>query len=84
MSRPHSRRSTDFGWSAAEHLAWAKTRALEYLPERPVLAIASITSDLTKHSHTAPHVERVYTALLEHWANESVEDLRRCIEDIAL
>lgn len=36
-----------------EHLAWAKQRALELLPERVDLAIASFTSDLAKHPDTA-------------------------------
>jgi hypothetical protein len=36
-----------------EHLAWAKTRALEYLDQdQPSLAVASMTSDLAKHPET--------------------------------
>ena len=36
-----------------EHLTWAKNRALEYLPERPDLAVSSFSSDLNKHTETA-------------------------------
>lgn len=32
-----------------EHLAWAKRRALEYLPHDPQNAFASMCSDLAKH-----------------------------------
>lgn len=39
-----------------EHLAWAKTRALEYLDAGDVPnAVASWTSDLSKHEQTADH-----------------------------
>lgn len=39
--------------SRAEHLAWAKTRALEYLENGDVAdAIASLASDLSKHPAT--------------------------------
>lgn len=33
-----------------EHLAWCKERALAYLPNDPQQAIASMASDLRKHS----------------------------------
>lgn len=32
-----------------EHLAWAKARALAYLPNDPKLAVDSMASDLMKH-----------------------------------
>lgn len=38
-----------------EHLAWCKERALEYLPDSPSLALASLFSDLNKHPETANH-----------------------------
>jgi hypothetical protein len=38
----------------AEHLAWCKERALEYLPDDPAQAMASFVSDLGKHPETAP------------------------------
>ena len=39
-----------------EHLAWAKTRALQYLPDDPTQALASMASDLRKHGELADHV----------------------------
>lgn len=37
----------------AEHLQWAKNRALEYIDEgRPDLAFTSFASDVTKHPDT--------------------------------
>jgi hypothetical protein len=39
----------------AEHLAWAKDRALEYLPGDVNNAMASLVSDLNKHEETAGH-----------------------------
>jgi hypothetical protein len=41
--------------SRAEHLAWARMRALEYLPEQPALAATSFISDLGKHPDTVGH-----------------------------
>ena len=40
----------------AEHLAWCKERALEYLPDDPQQAFASMASDLTKHDDTRGHI----------------------------
>lgn len=39
-----------------EHLAWAKERALAYLPGDPVNAMTSMMSDLTKHPDLANHI----------------------------
>lgn len=40
----------------AEHIAWCKTRALEYVEAGdPGLALASLNSDLSKHPETAGH-----------------------------
>lgn len=40
----------------AEHLAWAKERALEYVDAGDVPnALASINSDMRKHPETAEH-----------------------------
>lgn len=39
----------------AEHLAWAKERALEYLPADPNQAMTSFLSDLAKHEETQGH-----------------------------
>lgn len=44
--------------SRAEHLTWAKQRALDELGPGgggPATAMASITSDLSKHPETAGH-----------------------------
>jgi hypothetical protein len=44
----------------AEHLAWAKERALEYADQGDTAsAIASLTSDLGKHPETAASVSIV-------------------------
>ena len=40
----------------AEHLAWCKHRALEYLPADPRQALTSMFSDLGKHPETAGHI----------------------------
>jgi hypothetical protein len=42
--------------SRAEHLAWSKTRALEYVDAGDIQsAFSSTTSDLNKHPDTAGH-----------------------------
>lgn len=42
--------------TAAEHIAWCKTRALEYVDEGDVSnAFASLVSDLGKHPETQGH-----------------------------
>lgn len=38
-----------------EHLAWAKRRALEYLPRDPLEGMTSMMSDLTKHPELKDH-----------------------------
>jgi hypothetical protein len=44
----------------AEHLAWAKQRALEYVDRRePVNAIASMLSDLNKHPELERHAGKM-------------------------
>lgn len=40
----------------AEHLAWAKERALAYLPGNPPEAMTSMMSDLTKHPELKEHI----------------------------
>lgn len=41
----------------AEHLAWCKIRALEYLENvGPIEAFASMTSDMNKHPETRRHL----------------------------
>jgi hypothetical protein len=43
------------GVTREEHLAWCKSRALEYLPADPREAFASMGSDLNKHEETKDH-----------------------------
>ena len=38
-----------------EHLAWAKQRALDLVDREPINAMASLVSDLKKHSDLARH-----------------------------
>lgn len=65
----------------AEHLAWAKRRALEYLPADPSGAVLSMLSDLRKHRELADHcgiqlgVQLYFGGLLS-----SVQDVRHWIE----
>jgi len=42
----------------AEHLEWAKQRALEYLPDAPTEAMTSFISDLGKHQDLMLHPAR--------------------------
>lgn len=73
-----------------EHIAWAKARALEYLPAHPDLAIASITSDLTKHPETADIALKIGLHLADIVLRDDdlrpplaiIGDLRRAIEAI--
>ncbi len=49
----------------AEHLDWAKQRALEYMDEGDsVNAIASMLSDLSKHPETVEHAGIELTGML--------------------
>lgn len=41
----------------AEHLQWAKDRALAYLPADPGSAVSSMISDLGKHPETRQVIE---------------------------
>jgi hypothetical protein len=63
----------------AEHLAWCKQRALEYLPGDPQQALASMMSDLRKHPDTASSADPALMML----GVESVDNpsgMRRFIE----
>lgn len=53
MSLPTFEDKSDYT-SRAEHLAWAKKRALAYLPDWRQ-AMASFVSDLRKHKETRGH-----------------------------
>lgn len=67
----------------AEHLAWCKQRALEYLDAGDVRsAIASLLSDLNKHPDTKylPAEHRVRVGMDILYRNDAVE-MRRWIEE---
>jgi hypothetical protein len=66
--------------SRAEHLAWCKERALEYLPTDPENAVASMMSDMSKHEETNHHagVELGMQLLLNGHLN-SADSVRRWI-----
>lgn len=53
----------------AEHLAWCKQRALEYLQPGPYFSIddamASMTSDLGKHEETRHHLQMTVPLMLQ-------------------
>jgi hypothetical protein len=69
--------------TAEQHLAWCKQRALEYLPDKPAQAAASMIGDLGKHPATrdlqASHAAAGATAALQ-----GAEALRAWIEGIKL
>jgi len=62
----------------AEHLAWCKERALEYLPDDPNQAFASMASDMNKHDETRGHAGLELGTLLLLTGN--VGDMRKFIE----
>lgn len=59
----------------ADHMAWAKQRALEYLPGDVQNAMASFISDLGKHPQTAGHAA---IELLGMHAVAGLLDARTC------
>lgn len=62
----------------AEHLAWCKQRALEYLPDNPTEAFTSMASDLGKHKETRGHPAiELGTMLL---MTNNIGDMRKFIE----
>jgi RNA polymerase-interacting CarD/CdnL/TRCF family regulator len=70
----------------AEHLAWAKQRALEYVDDGDLQsAYASLASDLTKHrdTRTDPVLQRRVQAGMERLVDGELrtpEEMRRYIE----
>jgi len=62
----------------AEHLAWAKARALEYLPEDPVNAHNSMMSDLGKHPELRDHPGKLISPMFYRAAHPV--EVRRWIE----
>jgi len=67
--------------SYAEHMAWCKKRALEYLDKGDLQnAIASLASDLNKHPDTRPHVHFVVMLGMQAILDHDVGGVRRLIE----
>lgn len=66
----------------AEHLAWAKERALEYADRGDVAqAMASLGSDLNKHPETKGHVGMELMMMLAMNGHlDSPAELRKFIE----
>lgn len=62
----------------AEHLAWCKRRALEYLPHDSEQAFASIMSDLGKHDETCGVGEAMFPLGL--LAVDNPPEMKRFIE----
>lgn len=62
----------------AEHLAWCKKRALEYLPDDPQQAFASMASDLNKHEETRGHIAIELGLML--LMTDNTGDMRKFIE----
>jgi hypothetical protein len=68
----------------AEHLQWAKDRALEYADQGDVAnAVSSLTSDLRKHPETADHSAVMLMTMMAMAVSGQFErpgELRRFIE----
>lgn len=64
----------------AEHLSWAKRRALEYVDHGDLAsAVASLSSDLRKHPDINPAAELLYLGLM-YAAKGNAADVRYWIE----
>jgi hypothetical protein len=64
----------------AEHLAWCKKRALEYVDAgREGEAFASMSSDLGKHPETAKHIGLEIGMMLMMSGHLKGQELRRWI-----
>lgn len=67
----------------AEHMQWAKDRAMEYVDRRDLQgALASMTSDLRKHEETGgPAVEMLLATIgISAVLNNDTAEMRRFIE----
>jgi hypothetical protein len=65
----------------AEHLQWAKDRALAYLPDSPREAVTSMLSDLGKHDETKRVLDGPIGMIgIMEAAQGSVGSVRRFIE----
>lgn len=63
-----------------EHLAWAKRRALAYLPASPQEAITSMLSDLGKHDDLKNIAKEMGLLAIMMVSQSSISDVRRFIE----
>lgn len=70
--------------SRAEHLRWAKDRALEYVEAGDLVnAQASMTSDLSKHPETRGHrALHVWMLLALGGRMDTAEEVRQFVEAI--
>ena len=70
------------GMTRAEHVAWCKRQALEYVDQGdPANALMSMLSDLGKHPDTARHTGIALTMmLLRAGSLTTVDDVRRHID----
>lgn len=65
----------------AEHLAFCKERALEYLPGDPPGALASLFSDMSKHAETRDHASLKNAGMLIFAGQlQTSEQVRKYIE----
>lgn len=69
----------------AQHIQFAKTRALEYVDlGQPQTALDSLTSDLRKHPETADHQGLELMAMLQYRGHlRTTADVRDCINGIS-
>ena len=63
-----------------DHLAWAKRRALAYLPASPQEAITSMLSDLGKHDELKGIAQSMGMLAIMVISQSSISDVRRFIE----
>ncbi len=67
------------GMTRDDHLAWAKARALAYLPQNPREAMTSMMSDLMKHPDLKNHFG-LQIAPMFYGAHDDEREVRRWIE----
>jgi hypothetical protein len=77
---PATTTTTGITVNRSEHLAWAKERALEYLPDDPDQAATSFISDLAKHPDTSGHVVIEMLAMHAAAGLWSDGEVRRLVE----
>lgn len=65
----------------AEHLQWAKDRALAYLPADPKNAMFSMMSDISKHEKLQGHPGLLISPIFYGGSNDPVE-VRKWVEGL--